>query len=270
MSDQQHRKDLGKFKDKHFCWVDSLEDGRCLNRHQGRDTNSCSHQWQAGWRAAKEPKPYNWPAYSGMAAATQVFFQGKKKAVGAPAKGDWDVKDGNFDTSCNVPYFHEAHHIVPNSTLGKAIAAVFKTQADIYRVRGSLLDAKFNLNYMRNMIILPLDPAVAKALKLPRHRILPAMSHRVYSDIVQEELQKTLMKIAAEFVKDAHKYPNLKGFKDYLDVLATHLYWQILEAGKEDDVSALDEMPAEWFDPDPDNEMEIDIKSDDEDDDDAS
>ena len=258
MSDNQHRLDHKKLPDKHICYEDDTEDGRCLNRHQARDTNSCSHQWQAFKRAEDDPSPYDWPAYQGMKAGTQVFFQGGSKYVAAPAKGDWDVKEGNFDSHCNRPYFHEAHHIVPNSTLAKAIAGSFDLQKLIYRVRGGLLDAEYNLNYKHNMIMLPLDKAVAAQLKLPRHRLLPAMAHRVYSTFVETELKKHFMTIAAELDEDEHADLESAASKEFLDQMATLLYTNILLAGQEVHITALDEMTAEWFDPDSDSDSDSD------------
>lgn len=248
MSVNQHSIDYKKFRDKHICYVDETEEGQCLNRHQARATNSCSHQWQAFKRAEDDPSPYDWPAYQGMKKVTQVFFQGRKKEVPAPGQGDWDVKKGNFDSHCNVPYFHEAHHIIPNSTLSKAIATVFETQPLIYRVRGGLLDAVYNLNYKHNMMMLPLDTAVAARLKLPRHRKLPEMAHRHYSKAVEDELKKYFMTIAEKLEEDEHASLESANSKAYLDDSATNLYNLILEAGEEEFISALDDIPEDWFD----------------------
>jgi A nuclease family of the HNH/ENDO VII superfamily with conserved AHH len=258
MSDKQHRLDHKKLGDKNWCCLDSTEGGRCLNRHQGRAENSCSHQWQGFKRAKADPSPYNWPKYQGMGAGTQVFFQGKTRYVAAPGQGDWDVTAGNFDTSCNVPYFHEAHHIVPNSTLAKAIEGAVVTQAHVYRVRGGLLDAGYNLNYKKNMILLPLDKAVAARLELPRHRRIDKFSHTTYSNYVEEWLTKQLLQIAQALDLDAHADPDLKSFKEFLDQVQMHLYAHILIAGEEVEITMLDEMSEEWFDPDPDEDVDMD------------
>lgn len=267
MSTAQHFADMKNLKGKHVKVDDALDGGRCLNRHQARATNSCSHQWQAQRRGETEIKKiYNWPAYKDMKAAKQVFFQGKTANVGKPSNGDWDAGAGDNFKHCNKPYFHEAHHIVPNSTLKKAIDEAFKKASTIRYIRGALLDAGYNLNHMSNMINLPLDTAVANALKLPRHRVLPRMHHNDYSVVVQEQLVKKFAMVAA--VLDDHDDATIgNNLKEWIVAYAGHLFWQILEAGREPDMTALDEVAAEWLHP-PDEFFDDDLGNDDKGDDD--
>ncbi|HSP80434.1 MAG TPA: AHH domain-containing protein [Myxococcaceae bacterium] len=174
----------------------------------------------------------------------------RKSAIPGISRGDWDVKPGNFDTHCDVPYFHEAHHVIPNSTLSTTIASFFGDTSEggspelVFVVRGGLLSAGYNLNHLSNMIILPLDTTVARVIRLPRHRTLPKMYHGAYSGYVGSELEHIISEYAEDLVE--HKSPRYKDFKDGLLKLSERLYEAITEAG-EDGVEALDFMERARF-----------------------
>jgi hypothetical protein len=157
----------------------STEGGACLNRHISKVTvSSCSHRWQAKMRAANADSAwYNWPAYQDA---------GVKEGL-------WNVSENmghaNFSRSFAVPYVHNGHHIVPNSVLNDSITEAATRDYRLYDlVRIGLLDAKYNLNHMINMIILPKDRNVASALKLPRHLHLNQMKHSAYSRKVKKKV----------------------------------------------------------------------------------
>ncbi|NTX13033.1 AHH domain-containing protein [Myxococcus sp. CA056] len=249
MSEERHTRDIENKLDHHTAG--GTEGGKCLNRHESRKpNNSCSHIWQATKKAQSDDGLYNWPRYKDMPGTIQVFFQGREAEAGKPQKGDWDVKAGNFDTHCDVPYFHEAHHVIPNSTLSTTISDYLGNPDEggspelVTVVRGGLLTAGYNLNHMDNMIMLPLDATVARVMRLPRHRTLPKMYHGVYSDHVKSELKAMLADNLEDLVD--HEAPKYKDFKDKLIALSNRLYGSIKQAG-EDGVDALDHMAKELF-----------------------
>ena len=51
-----HHQDADFLK-KHIKEPDTTEGGACLNRHEGRKENSCSHIWQAMKKAENEDRP---------------------------------------------------------------------------------------------------------------------------------------------------------------------------------------------------------------------
>ena len=175
----------------------STEGGACLTGHvSGRDTQgfvtevSCNYRWQAYKQALVQHVLYDYPAYKSLSDSSRRFTMRLRfgfKLTSPPKEGEWDLSkrrdSKNFRSSCNVPYWHEAHHIIPHGELRDAINAVGTgTEAAIYReiIREGLLDEKYNLNHKLNMIILPMDKKVARALKLPRHRHTAAYwSHKV-------------------------------------------------------------------------------------------
>ncbi len=151
--------------------------------------------------ATEHRELYDWPAYESFrATGPQPFFESPAlRLVSRPKKGDWDVsKKGNFNKHCDVPYWHEAHHVIPNSVLRVTIEKVFAVGFKICRVRGGLLDAEYNLNHKINVILLPLSPDVGEAMTLPVHRKLPKRSHATYSASVEERLKKVFQKVAPQ------------------------------------------------------------------------
>jgi hypothetical protein len=139
-----------------------------------------------------------------------------------PKQGDWDVthpagsgyKEGNFRTSSYLPYWHQSHHIVPNGVLNGTIskasdnvggpAGYYLEQA----IRTGLLEAKYNLNHKDNMVILPLDGEVSKAIQLPRHLAMRKRNHPAYSDLVEKNVQKIILDYARVIKQgEGHKAP---------------------------------------------------------------
>src|SRR5690606_13174632 len=116
--------------------------GGCLNRHVGGkpcDTvgDVCSHRWQAYEKMKDKKSLYNWPRYKPLTDAGkrrrtarmrgesgEMFPKYYRTFIDPPEKNAWNVKGTNFFVRAYDPYWHEAHHIVPNSTLASAIAGV--------------------------------------------------------------------------------------------------------------------------------------------------
>jgi hypothetical protein len=214
MSNAQHSWDVKKFPNKHKP--------ACLNRHVSHyaASNTCSHRGQAYLRAKGDSKTYKWP----------------KDVKGPPSAGAWDVTGaGNFQKYSTKPYWHEAHHLIPNSELRSAIIDASKGPLEgimIRLIRGGLLDEKYNLNEKTNMIILPMSPKANKALKLPMHRRTPAhRSHRAYSKYVLGRVKNALAPMKSKAKKCTDKPPAYKKTKQKLVNISKSLYPQVKAAG---------------------------------------
>jgi len=261
MSEEQHAWDDANLVHVKASGVDG---GHCLNRHEGRaKNNSCSHQWQGFKKAEDFHTDYDWPLYENIAGHQMPFFVKAEKGessvewrtVGKPEEGDWDVGKNyprkingetrvNHQDHCNTPYYHEAHHVIPNSTLRLTIVEMFPDEPVTRSIRGGLLDEGYNLNHKSNMILLPLGEKVANALRLPRHRELAMRSHPTYNDNVATQVKKVL-KVNQKNVADCKlvKYSKMK--RD-LTNLSEKLFDRIKNAGKAA-VGSLDMMSPNRF-----------------------
>lgn len=245
MSEKQHLSDKKKIG-KHQAVGEA-----CLNRHEGKykEGDTCSYRWQARLRALDDPKVYNWKAYEPLVGKGPIRTSAKEKADGSPIPWwyrlelqepkahSWDLDTGtNFTDKCYTPYWHEAHHIVPNSTLttGIKLAAEGHPQpAEVAKhIRGGLLDEGYNLNNKKNMILLPMDHAIAMTIGLPKHRKTPNhRSHKAYSDYVEGKVKAIFTSTKVKLVK--HKVQvTYKPAKRRLESLASGLYDGIKAAGR--------------------------------------
>ncbi len=197
----------------------------CLTRHQRRETgHHCSHQWQAGVKANSMPwkRKYSPPGRPEIAPGYQV--------AGAPA---------NFE-HFKYPYWHNAHHIVPNGTLNTAIA---KTGPDLCNlIKQGLLKAEYNLNDKVNMVILPMERKWGVILGLPRHLKRDEdggnspgefFSHADYSNEVELALVDIIAsykQIAADAKNAAkeHEMPDPKLSKKQLETLSARIHNNIM------------------------------------------
>ncbi|HEU4618865.1 MAG TPA: AHH domain-containing protein [Gammaproteobacteria bacterium] len=245
MSEDQHESDVA---DK----VPHHPDGGCLNRHVGDPPcdsvdNPCSHRWQAYEKMKATKSLYNWPKYKSLtdagvrrrtarlrAGSGDMFPKYYRTYLDPPAKGDWNVKGKNFFVKCYDPYWHEAHHVVPNSTLRGAIADLGDCAI---AVRRGLAKEKYNLNDKKNMIMLPMDKPVSMALELPRHRKTATVrSHKGYSNMVSRRLKAILQPLADRI--EAHEARKYDSVKSDIEALSEELF----NAIKSSEAGALDEM----------------------------
>lgn len=229
--------------------------GGCLNRHVGGKPsktvdNPCSHRWQAYEKMKATSGLYNWPRYKSLADAGEQQRTARMRAksgnmfpkyyrtfLDPPKQGDWDVKGDNFFVRAYDPYWHEAHHIVPNSTLGEAIADVGQGAFTIV-IRRGLSEEKYNLNDKKNMVMLPMDMPVSKAIGLPRHRqTAAARSHKGYSRLVKGRLKSILNPLAKQFAE--HEEPEYDSVKSKIEALSEELFTSITTsvAGSLDDMT---------------------------------
>ncbi|HYO57919.1 AHH domain-containing protein [Archangium sp.] len=265
MADANHLKDLQAMLPHKR--TGAVEGGKCLNRHEvGFKQYSCFHKWQAFVRATEDSRYYNWPRYEN-AAKEQMPGKGhevlgtraiKRKArrgeatspgrgiylvrMDKPSPGDWDVDWGrhNFKYDCNTPYYHEAHHIIPDSILQTVIQKVLGADGGspelVLIARNLLLEASYNINHKLNMVLLPMNSHVAKVLNLPIHRQPGHPDHKQYRDYVKSLLQGDF----APMLKDAvdHETQKPGDLKSKLENHSKTIYKQIVDGG----YASLDEL----------------------------
>lgn len=249
--------------------------GACLNRHERRkENNSCSHQWQGYKKAESDPGVYDYPKYASIvgkqhktgartAKRGNIFPKGMQLSTVGPNPYDWDI--GGQKTTANnfkdwrIPYWHNAHHIIPNGVLAECIADASAEDKSLrLLIRAGLLGAKYNLNHMVNMIILPMGQEVAHALGLPRHLLgdkpppgyrREVRSHGDYSRKVKDKLESVMedyMQILEQKGKD-HPAPPNNLSKARLEDCSKDLYNQIKTFGQAQPGAALSEMTPDYF-----------------------
>ncbi len=254
-SKEQHAKDVEDFEDLH--------PSGCLNRHvdgspEDCSGDTCSHRWQAYKQMEGASGLYNWDKYESLSKqkspiktaafmkAGSVYPSFYSLYIDQPGEGDWDVGkeykgQKNFWWKCYHPYWHEAHHLIPNSTLRNAIVKCAKDAPKgdelVVTIRGGLMKEKYKLNAKLNMIMLPLDKAVSKALGLPRHRKTADLPHHgTYSKHVQGRLSEILSALAQRLVN--HEAAKYKGVRDQLEQLSEDLYVSV----RDSEATSLDHM----------------------------
>ncbi len=235
--------------------------GACLTRHQKRtEGHLCSHQWQAVKKTEDNASMYNHPAYASLCGddAFQVAVRITKKLNQfppnyadfakdgnfyrkKPKKGDWDVGNGNFN-DWRKPYWHNAHHIVPNRALSDAIQEVADEaeKPPIVRlIKAGLLKADYNLNDKMNMIILPMERIVAAALALPRHligdQVGPDQQKEMRSHVnYSAQVEKGVIRIVRPYkdtvlssIKGVHDIPKYELVKRRLEILSDSIFNQM-------------------------------------------
>lgn len=262
MSVQQHAKDIKKIgEDAHKP--------PCLNRHISafEDGDTCSHRWQAYEKAKGDSKVYNWRKYAELLnkkvkTSAILFPNGKlwppwyRQTLNLKEEKAWDIDDGpnkskNFREKCNVPYWHNAHHLVPNAELKGAIATAGSGMKDrgktTWAIRAGLLEASYNLNDKKNMFLLPMDRKVGGALGLPVHlQTAVARSHGRYSTNVKIELDKLFASLKSQLKKHKKADPaDYASLKSQIEDLSEHLYSMVKASG----APHLDAIPKSAFTP---------------------
>jgi hypothetical protein len=223
------------------------EQGACLTRHQRREEgNLCSHQWQAYLQAEDHASTYDDPTYISLCSNRTSYFQPSVRSafVRKPRRGDWDVGVGENFKHYRVPYWHNCHHVIPNGVLRDAITETGNANELVPNlIKYALLKAKYNLNDKGNMVILPMQRIVAKAMGLPRHlkgddvgpgEKAEKFSHPDYSGQVKQKLVPILndyKRIVMNALKKKH--PALPGplSKSRLEQLSMSTYIDIISFG---------------------------------------
>lgn len=260
MSEKQHARDVKKLGAK-------LHQPPCLNRHISayEDGNTCSHRWQAFLNAEDHSTLYNDKNWGTKKIDTAARLLGgiklwppwyKTKLTPPPPdkKDGWNVGVGsNFKEKCNIPYWHNGHHMVPNAELRAAIADTGKGKPRpatvVWGVREGLLEAGYNLNDKPNMFVLPMDKKIGEVLPLPIHlKTATARSHGAYSKNVATELKVVFAKVKAKLQKHTLTKADYTSLKDGVVALSERLQPAIIAAGKAG-VKHLDTMDDSYFKP---------------------
>jgi hypothetical protein len=235
-----------KRSDQHITDLETLTNPHkpaCLNAHLGayKDGDTCSYRWQGYQKAVSNSGKYIWPSDYGLQPKTP---------------NAWDIGQGtNFQDKCTVPFWHESHHVVPHAELTNAIVSVGKgtpieSQVALV-IRDGLLGEGYNLNDMKNVIILPMLAIHGKALGLPKHRMTPeTFHHAAYSKKVRGLLDEIFSKFKESVEK--HQVPKYRNCKKEIEDVSTTLYPQIVSAGELMKAGkmagdSLDDIPAKHF-----------------------
>jgi hypothetical protein len=259
-----------------------LENGGCLTGHQGRFTPdcSCSYRWQAVERSRSHRRPiYNLDLTEadkqrvfderdpsvrvrrGFLKTSAYFSTDKKtgkKTVINPAKyatqikipkdprGWWIEKGKNFQ-GLIVPWWNNAHHMIPKGLLNKAIDDGAR---DNPRVRDvvvcSLIEARYNINHHRNVVLLPMDKEVAIMYRLPRHLVLedetdiqetgsPVFNHQNYNATVSQRLRgiiRSYKRACDDAVRRDCKTKFISIAKAQLEHLSRDCYAEVTESAR--------------------------------------
>jgi len=199
--------------------------GGCLTRHVSPydDKDACSHRHQGYLRACEFPTWYNWPAYESLSRGNRTAWR--------PTRGEWDLTGSgvgsrtergvrkqstfpNFQGHAMVPYWHNAHHIIPNGVINDSLLDAAKSDMNLfYLVRAGLLEAQYSVNDKLNMVLLPMDTVVAAALCLPCHiadievapgKIKKQRKHQIYSDQVKAQVDDVIKDYASQLDTKKH------------------------------------------------------------------
>lgn len=252
----------------------TADGGKCLNRHEvGFKQYSCFHKWQAFVRATEDSSHYNWPKYEnaakeqmpeqghevlGTKAVKTMARRGQATSAGKgvylvrmkkPKPGDWDVDWArhNFKYDCNVPYYHEAHHVIPDSILREVMEVAFGGEGGspelVLVARNLLMEESYNINHKLNMVLLPMNRHVAKVLNLPIHRQPGHPDHKKYRDYVKPLLKGDFLTMLKDAVDHEAQKPG--DLKAKLESHSKTLYRQIMEGGY-DSLEDLAEAMGSW------------------------
>lgn len=229
--------------------------GACLNRHEGgapnsTNRNSCFHRWQAYVQMASETDYYNYDKYKSLVerksdwirVAAPGMPRYARRWLPRPAAGEWDygkkckrtvwgqtglVELENFYERSSAPYNHQAHHLIPNGELADTIVDIFSSINAVVPVRRGLLKAEYNLNHQLNMIMLPMDRVVSKAIGLPLHQSCwAARSHKAWSTYVKAKLSPIFGPLKTQL--EQHKSRSYASVRKQLENAAQALRNEVL------------------------------------------
>ncbi|AKQ64711.1 hypothetical protein A176_001623 [Myxococcus hansupus] len=233
--------------------------------------SSCTHRWQAFEKALENKATYalteaqlkalgsgKWSLLfrGGGKVVSKLVGAGEKVALSPenkgmhlrelakPGEGDWDIGHGrNFKWDCNVPYYHEAHHVIPDATLRTALTKVFDGPVSVW-VASKMLDAPYCVHHKDNMLILPLDARVGDVLQLPIHRETKQCSHTTYDEFILNKLVTLMQKVQEEILEEHDKdddAPKTRDLARSIEREADALYSQVVAARREHKVVSLEE-----------------------------
>jgi A nuclease family of the HNH/ENDO VII superfamily with conserved AHH len=209
-----------------MLFFEELHKPACLTAHYGKFslTSTCSYRGQAythGTTATRADGPvYRWP----------------DKVAGPPRKSAWDLGVGsNFKERADVPFPHEAHHIVAYAELANAIAEIGTgTDHEVitrFLVRIGLAEEGYNLNDKLNMIILPVNAAASRALRLPRHlKTKSHRSHPMYSRWIRSELDDIFAPMKKTVQNCKGELPEYRKSRKKIEAISEDVFPRLLTA----------------------------------------
>jgi hypothetical protein len=170
--------------------------------------------------------------------------QGRDKADGDIAHY-FDIEDssvniatekGYFAKYSSIPWDHEAHHVVANAELRKAVEEAAKgfqgAGSVVLMIRGNLMREAYNLNDKDNMIILPEERAIALRVGLPKHRVSAAVrSHEAYSELIRSEVISKFAWLKQQIEKHGEEMPTYQSTKKAIVAVSLKYFDLIMAAG---------------------------------------
>jgi hypothetical protein len=180
----------------------STEGGACLWAHvPGYQEVSCCHRYQAHQALGDG--------------------EGGRSCYDIADDGAWAPgRSGNYRDR-QRPFWNDVHHVIPPRLLGELIDAQEDGRAGAARFcRLALLQAGYNINHRRNVLLLPLTPGPAGRLVLPRRMVVDAATlgldpalfgayagKNLYEEILSFVLKPVLTALAAAYRPDTCKKP---------------------------------------------------------------
>lgn len=285
--DQGHITDQERGLHDKRVTTDGTGTGSCLHRHVSayQKKHSCSHRWQAHQASmekvhdGKRRDIYDGVDAGRVPAQWKKFIKFNKQRqcdcvryhVPLPEKGDWDLegppagrqqelkrtggakpKDGdivNFSSSSLWPYWHNAHHLIPQGRFNSVIDEVAGKECPndrgecVLAIKMRLLKAKYNINHQKNMIILPGGQTVAGILGLPRHLtkkpkgksekglVAEHRGHQEYDNTIVPKLKKVFVQAAKAFKKKKCELTKADLDKEKLNQISKEAYEMIIDLG---------------------------------------
>ena len=102
-----------------------------------------------------------------------------------PTNGGWTTPGYSRVTSGSYPWVHNWHHMVATD---EVYVVLTKGEDDVHLLR-ALMETGYNIHHEDNMVHLPLEYWIARALKIPTHCPYNSPSHPQYSKYVSTVLK---------------------------------------------------------------------------------
>ncbi|RYZ16476.1 MAG: hypothetical protein EOO70_04365, partial [Myxococcaceae bacterium] len=157
-----------------------------------------------------------------------------------------------FKWDCNKPYYHEAHHVLPDATLRTALIEAFENPEITLQVVSEILNAPYSVHDKDNMLILPMDERVGEVLQLPIHRETKQCSHGLYDVYVLHKLGSRLRKTLKQ-IMDKHDEeggePMFKDLAKAIEALSIEIHGEVASATRVHGVRSIEEFGRKFAPP---------------------
>lgn len=129
----------------------------------------------------------------------------------------------NF-TVGSVPYQNQVHHVLNHSSLREGIKS-FKNIPDV--IAQGLLEEKYNINYKKNMVILPTSDKISEETGLPVHGGHPNYNMKILREVTKA--LKGYKSINKQAGKEDHPKPDPVPVKGRLKYISQTWYKKIMD-----------------------------------------